>query len=786
MSSDKTGKYLSPEDRDDSTIIPDRSQIHREAVRDDLDTSIRQDVIRQQGYAEQPQQPIYGTERATPESSLAAQQGSSRQPSYHQDSQKQNYQRPTYYQPEATDRGQSGHDSRSHAHQREETRRHNERLDSVRFDGDIDLDREKKRDQLGFRDGQQYSTAERYSHINDVEKKRDPESVKYGTVEKESSDQQSVGGAAGAATMAGAAGVFKTEDRTAFASSIKASIVDSLKDDIHATEAAAFSDRAWGKKDGEEKGLLKTAAAVIGREVEAAIGHGGKDGDIDDRAKGQAQKFGYKAGKFTVLGGLAVGRGTFRLGRYGKKLSNDVSKGFLSAGEAKKLFSDRAKLSITGSGKTVGNIIKAGTLHALEDFKGSDDLGMQAITKPKDAVVKINRLGKTVRATGRTFSKSIKTSKKLAKKVTEGGKAIFALGKKLFSNPVVLKGIGIAALAVVVVALVVSVISAITSVFPALSLKSEDYELSQTYLYITELDARMKDDIINEDTRLHIPPIDEYRYYVNGVEVSKSSIDVYTNADLILTYLDSKYEDYTFSGFISGLFGTNVKDEVKAIHEQLHEVEKVRWTEEIEHESTSTDPVTGETTTDTWTEYVYHMDIYLTTQSWEDYYEANKDTLLTPDQQQQYEALTEVGVYTFRQELSSPFKGIDWSVYVTSRWGWRIHPISGELKQHLGLDIAMAGGTPINACNTGTVQVGYDADGWGNYVKVVMDNGDFTLYGHMSSVSVSSGQQIKAGDIVGYVGTTGASTGNHLHLEYHKDGKNLNPLIFTECEKSEP
>ena len=778
MSSDRTGKYLSPEDRDDSIIVPDKSQIHREAVRDDLDTSIRQDVIRQQGYSEQPQQPIYNTERATPESSPAFNQGSSRQPSYHQDSQQ-----PTYTRPESggsTERGQQS------SHQREQSRRREETLDSVRFDGDIDLDREKKRDQLGFRDDKQYSTAERYSHINDAEQRRDTQSVMYGTVEQDSSDRRSVGGAAGAATIAGAAGIFKTEDRSAFASSIKTSVEDSIKGDIKAAEAAAFSDRTWGDKTGEKKGLLKTAAGVVGREVEAAVGQGGKDGDIDDRAKGQAQKFGYKAGKFTALGGFSVGRGAIRLGRYGKKLSNDVAKGLLSGGEAKKLFSDRAKASITGSGKTIGGIIKTGTLHAIEDFKGSDDLGMQAITKPKDAVVKMNRLGKTVKATGRTFSKSIKTTKKLAQKIQEGGKAVFALGKKLFSNPVVLKGIGIAVLAVVVVAVVVSVVSSITSIFPALSLKSEDYELSQTYLYVTELDARMTDDIVNEDPRLHIPPIDEYRYYVNGGEVSKDSIDVYTDADLILTYLDSRYEDYTFSGIIGGLFGTNVKDEVKAIHEQLHQVEKIRWTEEIEHKSTSIDPITNEPTTDITIEYVYHMDIYLTTQTWDTYYEAQKDTLLTPDQQEQYDALKDIGAYTFRQELSSPFKGTDWSVYVTSRWGWRIHPISGELKQHLGLDIAMAGGTPINACNSGTIEVGYDADGWGNYVKVVMENGDYTLYGHMSSVAVSSGQQVKTGDIVGYVGTTGASTGNHLHLEYHKNGKNLNPLIFTECEKTEP
>lgn len=178
------------------------------------------------------------------------------------------------------------------------------------------------------------------------------------------------------------------------------------------------------------------------------------------------------------------------------------------------------------------------------------------------------------------------------------------------------------------------------------------------------------------------------------------------------------------------------------------------------------------------------MDIYLTTKTWEDYYEVNKNTLLTPDQQQQYDALQEVGVYTFRQQLSSPFVGVDWSVGVSSRWGWRIHPISGELKQHLGLDIAMPGGTPINACNAGTIVTGSDASGWGNYIKVVAADGSYTLYGHMSGFAVANGQTVNPGDVIGYVGTTGASTGNHLHLEYHdKDNRNLNPLIFTECEK---
>lgn len=696
---------------------------------------------------------------------------------------------------------QSGYTS---YHRQEEARRHEETLDTVRFDGDIDLDKEKKRDQLGFRDyhygtGEEkaaspapgassapmHSTAERFSHINDVEQPQ--KEARYGSVEKEAGEVRVFGGAAGAAAIAGSASVFKTDDRGAFASSVSRSVADSIKSGLKVSEAAAFADKTWGAPEpGEKKGILKTAAGIVGREVEAAVGQGGKDGDITDRAKGQAAKYGYKAGKYAVKGGFAVGRGAIRFAKYGRKLSNDVAAGVLSGSAAKKLLTDRAKQRLTGSAGSIGSIIKTGAVRAVEDFHGSDDLGMQAITKPKDLIVGTKRTLKMARATGRGIKRTVKTAKSAAEKIKAVGKAVAAAGKKILANPVVIKAAGIAALAATVVAGIIAVVSSVVSVIPSLSLKSEDYEVSQTYLYITELDARMEDDIVNEDTRLHIPPIDEYRYYMNGVEVLKDSISVHTNADLILAYLDCRHGDYAFSGIIAGLFGTTVKGELEAIHAQLHQVKKIRWTEEIEHESSYIDEH-GEEQSYTWIEYVYHMDIYLTTKTWEDYYETNKDALLEPDQQQQYDALQKVGVYTFRQRLSSPFVGVDWSVSVSYRWGWRIHPISGELKQHLGLDIAMPGGTPINACNAGTIVTGSNASGWGNYIKIVAADGSYTLYAHMSGFAVANGQTVNPGDVIGYVGTTGVSTGNHLHLVYcDKDNRNLNPLIFTECEKTTP
>jgi murein DD-endopeptidase MepM/ murein hydrolase activator NlpD len=562
------------------------------------------------------------------------------------------------------------------------------------------------------------------------------------------------------------------------AASIKPPAGDSMKEDLKAAlPSSAFAEHAWRDRRGEKKGLLRTAAGAAARGAEAAAGQGGTAGGIDSRAKGLAQKYGYKAGKYALRGGFSAVRGAVRLGRYGKRLSADAAAGLLTGGEARKLFAGRAARSLTGSGKTAGGILKAGTFRVIEDFKGSDDLGMKAITKPKDAAVKAARLWKTAGSPVRAVPKAFRAVKKAAQKIQGGSRAVLALGKKLLSNPAALKAAALAAPAAAALASAVSTVASIAGILQPLSLKSEDHELSQAYLYVTELDARMTDDIVHEDARLHAPAIDVYRYYVNGAEVPKDRIEAYTDADRILAYLDSLHGDYTFSG---------VKDEIRAIHGQLHQVEKTAWTEQAEQESDPADPEAGEAAAGTGTHSVRHMDICLTTQTWDAYYGASKDALLTPEQQEQYEALKETGAYTFRQELSSPFRGTDWSPHVTSRWGWRIHPVSGDLAQHTGLDIAMPEGTPVNACSSGTAETGYDAGGWGIYVKAVMENGDYTLYGHLSAAAVSAGQQVKAGDVVGYVGTTGASTGSHLHLEYHKDGRNLNPLIFTECEKTEP
>ena len=119
---------------------------------------------------------------------------------------------------------------------------------------------------------------------------------------------------------------------------------------------------------------------------------------------------------------------------------------------------------------------------------------------------------------------------------------------------------------------------------------------------------------------------------------------------------------------------------------------------------------------------------------------------------------------------------------VSSEYGWRKNPVSGVNKLHAGIDLAAPGGTPIYAAASGYVQVaGWSSGGYGNYVIIYhgkMSDGVAysTLYGHMKSVATSAGKYVKQGELIGYVGSTGNSTGNHLHLEVWKGGSKANAV----------
>lgn len=118
------------------------------------------------------------------------------------------------------------------------------------------------------------------------------------------------------------------------------------------------------------------------------------------------------------------------------------------------------------------------------------------------------------------------------------------------------------------------------------------------------------------------------------------------------------------------------------------------------------------------------------------------------------------------------------STRITSYYGTRYHPILKKYRMHTGLDIDAANGTSIIAANKGTVLVaGWQGD-YGNAVIIDHGGGISTLYAHSSKVLVSKGDKVEAGDTIAKVGSTGLSTGPHLHFEVRKDGKLTNPLDY--------
>jgi len=116
---------------------------------------------------------------------------------------------------------------------------------------------------------------------------------------------------------------------------------------------------------------------------------------------------------------------------------------------------------------------------------------------------------------------------------------------------------------------------------------------------------------------------------------------------------------------------------------------------------------------------------------------------------------------------------------LASGFGYRVDPVYKTVKFHAGLDFAAPLGTPIYATADGVVKIaGFSDGGYGNHVVLNHGYGYETLYGHMYRIAVRNGARVKRGEIIGYVGSTGKSTGPHCHYEVHKNGRPLDPVYF--------
>ncbi len=132
---------------------------------------------------------------------------------------------------------------------------------------------------------------------------------------------------------------------------------------------------------------------------------------------------------------------------------------------------------------------------------------------------------------------------------------------------------------------------------------------------------------------------------------------------------------------------------------------------------------------------------------------------------------------------NAPSSSATWKIpckykYLSSPYGWRTHPVYGDRRFHSGVDLAASKGTPIYASRSGTVTAATYNKSSGYYVTINHGDGFSSSYLHMTHYIVSKGQKVSQGDVIGYVGSTGVSTGNHLHFSIYYDGSSVNPANY--------
>lgn len=164
------------------------------------------------------------------------------------------------------------------------------------------------------------------------------------------------------------------------------------------------------------------------------------------------------------------------------------------------------------------------------------------------------------------------------------------------------------------------------------------------------------------------------------------------------------------------------------------------------------------------------LNISLVQTDWDQIIESLDDS-----QRQAYE--DNLNLLTSYRKLGSPFD-FAWNNRISSRYGWRVHPIYDDLRIHRGLDISVPTGTPVQAVHAGVVShVQHGDTGYGNYVVIENAEGFRSVYAHCDTITVSIGQTVIEGEVIATAGNTGTSTGSHLHLEITMNDQYINPIF---------
>ena len=378
----------------------------------------------------------------------------------------------------------------------------------------------------------------------------------------------------------------------------------------------------------------------------------------------------------------------------------------------------------------------------------------------KREYAKAKRAGQAAKNTKEAAVKSANTATAVAKKIQE----IASKNVSLFVT------IGMAALLLIMLMTAVSSCGAMfsdgMSTTLAGSYMSVPAEIDAAELAFSELEKDLQAEIDAIET--NYPDYDEYRYNLDAIGHDPFAL---------ISYLSAVHTEFT---------AAEVQGEVESLFDEMYELTLNPVTETRTRTVTKTgtrtvtDPETGEETEE---EYEYEEEEEYTVTVLEVTLRATDLSIIAAghmnEEQKEIYALYNQ-THGLVQQFYTPLD-LYWYNYVSSYYGWRINPVTGQEQLHRGVDIAVPTGTTVYAAMDGTVTTAAYDSYYGNYVVIEDEKGYCTKYAHMDTLSVSAGQVVTHGIPIGTTGNTGSSTGSHLHIECLYNGEYYNPLFYFEA-----
>ena len=472
--------------------------------------------------------------------------------------------------------------------------------------------------------------------------------------------------------------------------------------------------------------------------------------------------------------------------RGGKKLAQTT---------ARKMKEKRELSHTLSEAKNTGGKTAEAAKNTISKIRTKNTVAKSVKGKPQKAVKTASRSVKGVQQ----GAKGIKTAQHSAKTAQQAAKAaVKATATAIKAAAAAIKGL-VAAIAAggwvaVVIILLICLIALIVGSCFGLFFGSDS---TGTGISVTQAVSTLNGEYLS-----HIQEIEDANPH-DRQEITSNDGVLSINWEDVLAVFSAKVTGAEDGAQVASLDDAQVQ-QLRDIMWEMNAVSSSTRTESHEVEVTEVDEDGNETTrTETMTETILEITITHKTpeeMAWQYSFNPRQNEYLAlmsePENQSLWAEL--LGGYTSGGgQIVNP--NTDWvgtsifqwplpqSYTITSWFGYREDPFTGEIAYHSGTDIAAPEGTPILAAADGTVTIANAIDSWGGgygyHIKVKHNDTYDTLYAHCSSICVTVGQEVKQGEVIGYVGTTGNSTGNHLHFEVWQNGERTDALGFFKAKE---